>query len=470
MKAYLQFRCCRASTFLVVAGAAWLVLIGGDGTRGANADSPRAAPTKPVALYDTDPEHLWNRLHSALFVRTASDGTCYGQDELEPLLWPASKYLLAGDHHKRVVALLDEFLAKDGHKLIKDPAKRVVFQHDLWAVFDWLANPNAPYQYRDDDTTPEARALQTRLARVIRRLGLSGDEMQKLPDSHAAAIAAKAFPTAHDSDKPEKAFLPSDLFAPEGPWVLLGEHMRSVAPAHFRLVHGRSAFLVFLNLPGGRKATLAYLEKLAAFPNALTPRPADRNSKFTARNLPTFNPDLPQFPVGTQVALVREVLTIDDKGKIRPTRIIESIQFRVYRDIPKGNPARPEGFDDLEGKQDFFELRFTRKDLFAGTNGGLHAVSPQEKEISFLITPLPDDPFEEKDRARIPASPIMAACAGCHRSPGIHSVEAYARNFAQLRRPPWLETHDRIQQEEAVMRQKWADYSWGLLQGLMEKE
>ncbi len=425
--------------------------------------------TKQVKIYDADPAHLWNRLHSALFVRTASDGKSYGEDELEPLLWPNSKFLETGERHKHIVALLDEFLAKDGHKLVNDPLKRVMFQHDLWAVFDWLANPHAVYRYRNDEVTPEARALQIRLAKAIRRLGLSIEQIPRL-DNYAAAIAAKAFATSHNADKPERAFLPADLFEPEGPWVLLGEHMRPAAPVHTHFVYGRSAFFVLMNLPAGRKATLDYLEKLGAFPNALMPQPADRNSAFNAKKLPRFNPELPQFPIGTQVALVREMLTIDDKGKIKPTRLIESVQFRVYREVPKGDPAHPAGFDDLDSKQDFYEFRMTRKDLFSGTNGGLHAVSPQEEEINLFIAPGPEDRFEESSPTRPGTSPIMEVCSGCHRHPGIHSVEAYRRSFIQLPVPPRLEKYDRAQQEQAVMLQKWEDYSWGLLQGLMERE
>jgi hypothetical protein len=481
MKASSQRPSYRAGIFLVNGfavltggAAALLVLHCGTGPQSTlDADPPRArakSEAKQVTIYDADPAHLWNRLHSALFVRTASDGKIYGQDELDPLLWPKSKFLLAGEHHQRVVALLDEFLAKDGHKFIKDPLKRVVFQHDLWAIFDWLANPNAVYNYRHDDFTPEARALQIRLAKTIRRLALSAEQIQQLPDNYAAAITAKAFSTSHNPEKPERAFLPADLFQPEGPWVLLGEHMRSVAPVHIRFVHGRSAFFVFLNLPAGRKATLAYLEKLGAFPDALMPQPADRHSKFMAKNLPRFNPELPQFPVGTQVALVREMLTIGDKDKIRPTRLIESVQFRVYREIPTGDPAHPEGFDDREGKQDFYEFRITRKDLFSGTTGGLHAVGPREEEINLFIPPAPDDRFEEDPPIPPGTSRIMAVCAGCHRRPGIHSVEAYRRSFIHLPRPPLLEKYDRGQQEQAAMRQKWENYSWGLLQGLMERE
>jgi hypothetical protein len=152
-----------------------------------DAGSPGAdakAEARPVKIYDADPTHLWNRLHSALFVRTGSDGKSYGQDELDPLLWPRSKFLVAGEQHKYVVALLDEFLARDSHKLITDPLKRAVFPHDLWAIFDWLANPTAPYQYREDEAASGARALQIRLAKIIRRLALSDEQVQQLPDNY----------------------------------------------------------------------------------------------------------------------------------------------------------------------------------------------------------------------------------------------------------------------------------------------
>jgi len=49
-----------------------------DGTaRAAGADQTTpASPSNPfkVAIYDADPEHLWNRLYAALYVRTTEDG------------------------------------------------------------------------------------------------------------------------------------------------------------------------------------------------------------------------------------------------------------------------------------------------------------------------------------------------------------------------------------------------------------
>src|SRR5260221_166747 len=57
--------------------------------------SNATAATGSWKLYDPDPSHVWNRLYRGLFQRTARDGREYGYDELEPLLWPSTKYLLA---------------------------------------------------------------------------------------------------------------------------------------------------------------------------------------------------------------------------------------------------------------------------------------------------------------------------------------------------------------------------------------
>ena len=82
-----------------------------DGTlTAAEADETKAAsPSNPteVAVYDTDSQHLWNRLYAALYVRAAGDGQSYGQDELDPLLWENSTYLLAEPRYQLVFGLLN---------------------------------------------------------------------------------------------------------------------------------------------------------------------------------------------------------------------------------------------------------------------------------------------------------------------------------------------------------------------------
>jgi hypothetical protein len=91
-------------------------------------------------IYDRNPDHLWNRLYAGFYARAHSNGAVFGLDELDPLLWPSSTYLLTEPRIERLREMLDEFLFTSGEQLISDPVKRICFQHDLWAMYDWLAN------------------------------------------------------------------------------------------------------------------------------------------------------------------------------------------------------------------------------------------------------------------------------------------------------------------------------------------
>jgi hypothetical protein len=149
-----------------------------------------ASANRPV--YHPDPAHLWNRLHEALLVRRGPDGKTYGQDRLEPLLWPESKHLLVGVAHKTALAVLEEFLKTNGERLIDDPLKRAVLQRDLWLVFNWLEGSHDDLgEPRPDPLALRAakEKLRRPLAAVIGRLALTRDEIRKLPDNYAARVS-----------------------------------------------------------------------------------------------------------------------------------------------------------------------------------------------------------------------------------------------------------------------------------------
>src|SRR6476620_11162275 len=74
-------------------------------------------------LYDSNPAHLWNRVHDTLHIRIAADGAEYGRDTVDPLRWRETRHLLTGDSHARALGVLDEFLAANGERLIRDPLK-----------------------------------------------------------------------------------------------------------------------------------------------------------------------------------------------------------------------------------------------------------------------------------------------------------------------------------------------------------
>jgi hypothetical protein len=245
------------------------------------------------------------------------------------LLWPATKYLLAAPSHQRAISVLDEFMQTHAEKLIRDPVKRAIRQRDLWAVFDWSVEREANGQ-GEPSYDEEKRELQIRLAQVLRPPALTPEQIESLPNNYEQAVASGEFAKEYDPAHRDRAFLPPDLFDQHGPWVAIVDrgYAEPVATAHVFAFSGRSRFLVFMRLPGGRKATLDYFQTLWSFPQPWI------SCRDVAPDQTIENPDLPQFPAGTQVALVPQMTLFDNQGNLPPARITESVQIRVYRAIP----------------------------------------------------------------------------------------------------------------------------------------
>lgn len=409
-------------------------------------------------LYDSEPKHLWNRLHRALFVREDGHGELVGHDELGPLLWHDTKHLLEGPSHTEANKLLDEFVQEGGYRLIRDPVKRAVLQHDLWFVFDWISRGN----------TPARRALRRRLATAIRLLALTRAQIDRLPDTHRQAIESEAIPTAFDPENADQHFLPPDLFDDGGPWVCLNRSGpdRLAARFHFRFFP-RSVFLIFMRLPGNdRDATVRYLELLNLFkkPVVLVENPIGHRHQGGERipvrsDVLRVNPELPQFPSGTQVALARLMIVIDDQGQLVPTKIVENIQTRVYLHV---NDGIKDTWRDAP-MQTFHEIRFKRARLFAGTAGGLAGVSLQEPTYHHF--------FAHGERVQFKNGPTRLSCIACHRGNGIHSLNTYSfgHGFAESLAPQ-LSAIDWRAEANSTIRKKQDRYEWGLLRGLWEDQ
>ena len=195
-------------------------------------------------VYDPDPSHLWNRVFRQFYRRVTKDGKEYGMDELDPLLWFDTTYLLEENSYQDAIQVLDEFLRTHAEILIRDPLKRAMFQHDLWAVFDWLAFQAEPY-------SSQREALRKRLAKIIRRVALTEEEILSLPDNYILAVESKIFPADFPADQPQVAFLPFDLFHSDSSWIPIGREGGPIAMSHtneFPFL-GRSVFLVFVRSP-----------------------------------------------------------------------------------------------------------------------------------------------------------------------------------------------------------------------------
>ncbi|HSK89000.1 MAG TPA: hypothetical protein VK880_11615 [Anaerolineales bacterium] len=334
------------------------------------------------AVYDPNPKHPWNRVFRQLYRRTTVDGKEYGSAELDPLLWLDTTYLLHGTSHQQAMQVLDEFLTTHAEDLIHDSLKRAMFQRDMWAVFDWLASQTEPY-------SEQRQALAARLAQVIKRVALTKEEILLLPDNYALAVKSLAFPAQVQADHPEEAFLPSDLFQPDSAWVPMGRVGGPVAMTHTNSFpfFGHSVFLVFIRSPEGRAETLDFIESLNREPNPVT-------------------------AIGSDVALVRRMLLIDDQGDLTLSPLVESIQIRHF------SPA-----------QVFHEFELKRARLFDGLAGGLEL-----KTDLFLLFMSHGDVFEDPNIPELKAT-IPEICKACHveyppipNSGNTRSIISYSRH------------------------------------------
>ena len=425
--------------------------------------SENANVSESWTLYDPDPNHIWNRLYRTFYRRESREGHEYGYDELDPLLWVQTKYLLTDPSNRQALAVLSEFLSTHGEKAINDPMKRALLQRDLWAIFDWTTECFECTK-QSANTSPSKLKLQTKLAQVIKRLGLSQDQIAALPNTYKQAIEAGAFAKAYDLNNRAQSFLPSDLFDPKGPWVALSIRGGDlIAPGHVGAFSGRSVFLIFMCLPGGRAATLDYLKTLSSFRNPWLLDPETR------RPLP--NPDLPQFPAGTQLALVRRMVLIDANGEFRPTNIVEDVQIRVHRAIPI---AIPNGVDldrnEAGDALDVSEFKLSRTKLFAREHGGLHCLAKTDTEFP-LFRSHGIDLFEENSGG-FPVDRMLRvslkACASCHFRPGVHSILSRERleRYEHPENSDLLPSWDSNYEADGTKAWKGKQFSWGLLQGL----
>jgi len=404
-------------------------------------------------MFDADPDHPWNRLRECFFVRTTDDGMTYSREELEPPFQALSGYLVEGQSHERAIALLDDFLSRRADRLISDPLKRAVMQRDLWAVFSTTAGTGTLrwWEFGDqlvkagiDDTGDETfgrkrarRALQKRLVGLMRRIALSPEEIAALPDNLAQATGSGSFPADVDPGHPEKAFLPPGLSKRDGSWLLVGNRERAdglSAPAHTQFTNGRSLFLVLFHHPSGRDAAKTYLAKLQSSPSE-------------------------QFPEGTQLALIRRMLLIDNKGDVSVSPVAEEVQLRVFRTLTA---------------VDSFELLLDRRSFFVGKRGGLRPVRADETSYYDISGFHGGSPAGTKDlletKPRQPPPLVMNCCVTCHRFHGDGGIQSVASAFAGDRKHVDLVPTSFERQVQSALSWLKKSYSWGLLQGFWERD
>lgn len=388
-------------------------------------------------IFDPDPQHPWNRLDAAL-------STDEPVPNFEPVDWNEQyqRWAFTGPRYERAVSELDAFVKRRRDRLIRDPLKRALLQSKLWAIFDRVSDPTGTYRQ-------ERAAIARHTSELVQRLALTESEIAALPDNYAATIAAKRFSAIHEPTNPPQPFLPPDLLPVGRAWLAIADSFGfpPAAAAHAEAVQGRSVFYVLIRLPEGISQTKAYTRTLATHPKPLAWQ--EHYASYPYARSPTKPAaDLPQFPMGTQVALVRRMLLPDRNGELRPTPIIESIQIRIYVTEPT---AGSQG-----NRQDAFEFLLSPKHLIED-GSGFRLIRHPASEARTLF---------EKQSVFV-GGPCSNCCSNCHGAAGIYSVQTYIQGFVRRRPSPWFEA---VASDEYLnlhaLNWKKRQYEWGLLQGL----
>jgi hypothetical protein len=398
-------------------------------------------PADYVGPFAPDPQDISNRLYRQVQVRTAKNGKEYGFDELDPLLWSQTKFLLIGPSHEQLLRLLDEFSRAPADQQPHDPVKNAILARELWAVFDWAAEPSPSAREYSSKQERGRRELTSRLAQVIHRLALTQTEIATLPDNYQRAIQKKEFFTEYDPQHPERPFLPPDLFDPRGPWVCVGlTGADRIAPSH-ELIFSRSVFLVFMHLSEGREAALEYLRRL------VEPQSSQK------------------LPAGAEFALVRQMILPDVEGNLVLTPVTESVQIRHYRETASDTPPDNQHFSEFVRRfQSVFELKLDRAALFTGEQSGLHAVNSKEQGF-LLFMSHGFDPFEDLEPLE-KYPPVLSFCASCHSGLGIQSLLSFTQRWNPVAAQPLklgLSETTPTAEEAKVIAWKQTQDNWKLL-------
>lgn len=396
-------------------------------TKGFHAGSLRARVALPV--YVADPDHLWNRLFAALYVREvrprSRDGYATrapvlaageklparltksqlrqwkqtyhrnprtrleGGDVVDPPLAGHPRYLLESANFVAVDKLLGEFVRTRGERKIRDPLRRALLQRDLWPVFDLLQQTG----YWDrENWKPYTAAQNRRRKRLSRQVAIammslapSESELPAISRKYALAMNAGRFSKSGTGDA--AGLLLPLVLGKQGDWIEVSnskggllEHTKDSG------LHGRSRFRVFLRFPnsaGGRAGVRKFFQQ---------GRWNDRRS---------------DVPPGTGVALVRTAMIVTRDGKVVSTPIVEKIELRLLRHV---DGRRHEQTDSGYGQNIVvYELR--RSALLSDRKeGGLVRVGNGEPRYRFGVSPF--STFAHSGPQRL--MPLKQTCIECH--------------------------------------------------------
>lgn len=349
----------------------------------------------------------YDALYDVIMTRYGPDGKAYGKDESSPSIFKESDFPFDDKTYKKFNAALDAFGALRQKEIeAYSDIQRAVMQRHLWHVFD----ATIPFRSIQDESgqaiwsmshSDRHDAVRPKIASLIQRLALTKAQILALPDTRAITVESGGFSQRHDPEDAFKPFLSAGLYSNESSWIGIGFGANPPAPFHQNKLKFRSAFLIFMHLPGGRSETLEYMARVGK--------------------------KVEQFPVGTKFAFIEQAFLISDEGEMILSPLIISISLRAYLNVERS--ARKSGLDPTQSVAEFVMQprkliqgnavmkALGRRDVrFEAGDVDIHneAVEPFENVESVFFRRNEDDMLRR---------PRLTLCMECHKTRGHRGVQ-----------------------------------------------
>lgn len=263
-------------------------------------------------IYDREAGHPWDRAREIFYIHKFPTGEVYEHPHAFAPPWKEFvPFVHDAEFHEQVLARLDAVEKLPPAQMEEQPAaRRLIFLRDLWPVFDGLHQALVKVPL-DQEATAKAVSrrdeLLGRVARIMKRLELTDDEVRGLPNALQLVGEKKLYPNAFDSSSPSAPFFPVEILDQDGPWVAFSQEMEPSAggTAHMSFVKYRSIFTLHLRTPDGRDSGEKFLRDW---------------TKSEGKML---------VPEGTTLASLRRALVPTRSGKLMVSPFVETLQMIV---------------------------------------------------------------------------------------------------------------------------------------------
>jgi hypothetical protein len=282
----------------------------------------------PQRVYSSDAHDPWNRLFTVLFSRRFQaylssdfpegapfadplqdrdlrpsvrlfDRQEFGDRAIDPLYYPpyhtreGRRQLLLDPAYSEFMSALQDALADNSPR---SPVARAWMQSDLWSAHDILGEPLFTEDRSAEMDARHAAALDA-IARLMRKIALTPEEIQALPDNYSQAMKNLGLP---------------DLFNSKAGWV---EIQWFPDRMHDQAAEYRRYSRIFVK-------PVHFAEKTQKLLDAL------RNPEDD----PTASLD--------GAAILMQLILIDSQGKMTPTRLATEVEVRNFEKTPEGKFQR----------------------------------------------------------------------------------------------------------------------------------